>query len=571
MRLRSLLAVMLTVACQSAPADRPDGSLSTPTDTGSPAESLPRCPEPTGTPVSCDAPLDGTADLEAFRGCTDIDGWVELTAGADLSPLADLLSITALEVHGDMDLGALGNLRTVGYLELNGADADLDSLTCLDDVGFLEITELQRADLAPLGGAQVGGLSLEHTALQALQGITAADTLSALRLTDNPSLNDLSTLGTASEIWELELTGPGPEHLEGLSGVRSLGEIRITDADGLSLDGLGGVTDLEELQVLESQEVDLGGLTGLRTVSGDVVFDGNGAGVSLAGLEGLEVVEGRLAVSRNDALSAVTHLASLQRVGDHVSITDNASLTEVGGFLALTEAARWHITQNPALTSFGGLPALAEVELIELVDNPSLQTVPELEVTLVTERLTFEGSDALQQLTLPALATLGELHVQNNRGLEQIELPALQAAALVSVHDNDALVTLSLPALADAASGLGDVDTSTTGGADGPLLVVSGHPVLTTISAPSLRDPASLELHENVAYLLDGLQGLTAVGLLTVTGHDALVDLSGLDAVEQVGVLDLHDNPSLCASTIEAWVAGRSVDSDLSESNADEC
>lgn len=234
-------------------------------------------------------------------------------------------------------------------------------------------------------------------------------------------------------------------------------------------------------------------------------------------------ITGRLRI-KGTALTEVA-LPNLVSAEIKLEITDNPQLTSV----SLPAFATTHIltvTDNPVLTEFA-LPAYTKGENVVISSNGALTTIDLSAMDDLALEFRVSTNPLLTELLLTALAggldTGAPLVVANNATLEQLELPSLKEAASIDVHDNLQLASLNLPAL----------------------IVVRGHfevernPELVDFEVPALQESGTDQPHAP----------------LRIADNAALPTLSFPALVETGSSLEILDNAMLARLQLPALVA----------------
>ncbi|WP_394829080.1 chitobiase/beta-hexosaminidase C-terminal domain-containing protein [Pendulispora albinea] len=344
-----------------------------------------------------------------------------------------------------------------------------------------------------------------------------------------------------------------------------------TIAGSLRISSLAGVTDLaplSRLQRIESSLIieqnpdlrSLHGLESLTSVGYDMSVRGNDALSSLGGLEKLASVGYELYVGYNPQLTSLNGLDALTSVGTNLEIAGNAALTRIDGFPSLQTvgivlqirfngATEWigprsltrvmalSIIGEKKLLHVGGFPALKEIHgLLDVSNNDVLAEIDDMPaLTKIGSTATFTDNPALA--ALPAFASvreLGGLRVWSN-GLTRLEAFKQVTAVRedISIGGSPQLTLLDLSSIETIGSRLELFDLPA-------LRSLEGLRGLTTVKGENMR------LRGNVGFAnLRGLEHLTTVkGELSISGG-GLSDLSGLDSLTSVGILNVRGTTDL--------------------------
>ena len=193
-----------------------------------------------------------------------------------------------------------------------------------------------------------------------------------------------------------------------------------------------------------------------------------------------------------------------------------ADIQNLDGLARLERVNRLDITGNPLLTDITGLASLANLRTLFIIDNPQLASFAGLSGVAVLRDLLIEGNTLLTDLDdLAGVTSLQTLTIRDNSALANLDAfgNLASVAFKLEIRSNPELTSIS---------GL----SSLSGEMGGPLNVIGNGKL------------ASLE----------GLSGLTSVGILEVLDNDALVDLSGLEGLRtqgNAGFATISDNQLL--------------------------
>ncbi|WAS90254.1 hypothetical protein [Nannocystis punicea] len=339
------------------------------------------------------------------------------------------------------------------------------------------------------------------------------------------------------------------------------GDLRIDD--GTDVAGLACVVEVRgELRLEDTTGwSDMTALSALRAVGGDLRIVGNAALVSLDGLQALERIGGWLSVGDNPQLVSLDGLQALARIGGYVGLRNNTKLGDLSGLSGVRQLGGLYLQGN-GLTSVAGLqgevafsPALAGHASVLLVEETltgldgfaalSVSAPQGLRITLRTMPALTDASGLevfaaaagpieVELWDLPALprfawpGRLAALKVLDTPALQELELPAVTSAREITVEDAPALTSLAgLSALRSVSDWLSLGWCRGSGGLGG-----------------------IVDLH--------GLEALEQVELLQIDGNASLTSLTGLSVDLQAEHVFIRDNPMLPQAEAEAWLAAAS-------------
>lgn len=379
--------------------------------------------------VAGDVHVASQAQMEELAGCEQIDGslYVEIFAGADLSPLASLQAIDGTLKLGDLGPGlSIDEASALSQAEFDQrnedrarilADGYLSSLAGLEGLkraGVVAMQYITADDLAPL-------LSLRE--------IGHADYDKQVRIEDAPFLRSLHGLENVELITGLALQR-NPE-LESLAGV-VLGE--IADVVLVDVPKLASLAELAPIGASSSLTLENVGVT------------------SLDKLSSLSQVSTQLEIRRNAQLLNVDALQNVS--AGTVYIEENAQLRSIPALRLMDSLDAVYVIDNPELESLGlalppqwggvtvqgGAPA-APVEAIDIGRNAKLRSVSLAEGLAQGRFVAIYDNPLLESLSLGTLNRVEDLRIEGNAALDSVDVAALQSVNILSVTGNPSLDT----------------------------------------------------------------------------------------------------------------------------------
>jgi len=429
--------------------------------------------------------------------------------------------------HDDAASARTGTRRYTRYLR----GPIFPSPLLIDDAEYHPIVITPRSDMPP------------HRHLRSLGALAITSRLVACApdkgdATSDASENASTTTGTT--------TDPStPTTTEAPCADVIAGDLMISDATDPAT--LACVIEVQgELRVADTTTwSDLAPLANLRRVGGDLKLLNNTALLDLDGLQALERVGGLVSFANNPQLADLSSLAGLRRLGG-LGIHDNAltSLAGLAGDLVFEPAiggpAGIFITHE-ALTDLDGLAAITSTSAplglhVTVSEMPALVDIAGLGVLAVV--------DGPVELSLHDLPVLPGLHWPGP--LERLQLrdaPVLQQLELPAVIDAREISLWRLPAL--------------TG--------LTGLAALRSISELLHIGPCGTE--DGLASVVDlhGLEALEQVEVLYVEGNASLTSLAGLPTTLQAGNVFIRRNPALPQADADAWLDAAGPSGFLSE------
>jgi Leucine-rich repeat (LRR) protein/tRNA A-37 threonylcarbamoyl transferase component Bud32 len=309
----------------------------------------------------------------------------------DLSPLAELSGLTALNLMGTgaTDLSPIAALTSLEELELANPDlADLTPLAGLTKLKVLYLddggmTSSAITDLAPLAGL----VNLEklyvpstpnYTDFSPLSGMTQLKELVMMgtRYSDSNSIDSLDFLANMTQLERLNISVRDVD-LTPMAGAVSLVNVELT----------GGSFRADDLSVFS-------GLTQLETLllhrSGDTVLCSAQDLTALAGLAKLRQLDlGR--VDGLTSLSGLEHLTDLEELSINTNSNDpTRTITDLAPLAGLSQLRSLYLfvgtsanVSSPPLdiTALAGLKNLESVSLFpstRIIDRSPLENIPQV-------------------------------------------------------------------------------------------------------------------------------------------------------------------------------------------------
>ncbi|MBU1638306.1 hypothetical protein KKC97_11630 [bacterium] len=378
-----------------------------------------------------------------FAGCAglpagELDSGEDATSDAAVSPDSDLSTIEDGGVSEDSDVACsrgpwLGDLEintlsqaedhygytsVTGSLSISGDVNDLESLSCLEEIG---------------GDLRIDGTS----SLRNLHGLNAIiaihgnleigspdDTYG--RCTGNELLTSISGLERVDRVGgSLIVCRNGVlRDLVGLEDLHFVGEhLNVCDNDSLiNLDGLDSLTSIggylhigsyiDDYDLCGGNPVleNIDGLENLSSVGGDVTIFGNESLVQVDGLCGLVQINSYLRVVFN-GLENVDGFVNLIEIRGSLFVAGNMNLADTDGFLGLSYiggdlaiGADWRplysYAGNHSLENINGLINIQFVHGdLYVVDNVALSNLSGLrEVSSIEGDVYIAGNDMIEDL-----------------------------------------------------------------------------------------------------------------------------------------------------------------------------
>lgn len=344
---------------------------------------------------------------------------------------------------------------------------------------------------------------------------------------------DVNTSGESTTSTAALSTGM-PTTTEGGCADVIAGDLLISETTDVAT--LACVVEVQgELRVADTTTwFDLTPLTQLRLVGGDLTIVSNEALVNLDGLQALERVGGIVWLGDNTQLADLSGLAGIRQLGG-LSLNRNALASVAGlqGDVVFQPAAGGMAgisIASEALTDLDGLMAITGASAplglsIDIYEMPSLVDVSGLNVFATVEgpiELELRDLTAVSALEWPG--PLESLRVRRTPALQELSLPAMTAAREVSLNDVPALTSLAgLSALKSVS------DTLELGLCFGDGLA-------------SIVD-------------LQGLEGLEQAALVHIDSNASLVALTGLPETLLAEHVFIRRNPKLPQAAAEAWLS----------------
>lgn len=270
------------------------------------------------------------------------------------------------------------------------------------------------------------------------------------------------------------------------------------------------------------------GLKCVTRVTGDVTIHGDVDAAELAGLVDLQQVDGDLMISDNALLADLAPLACLKAVNSRLLLSFLPALSDLSGLSGLEVVRHFHLRAT-GVAGLGGLPALKGVAGIDLFDNPVLVDLEALAGWEIAadEFVVQVGGNPLMTDLGGFAGPLTQAGPEVGVAVQVFDSPGLTSLAGLEGLTHGHLTLSGLPLLAD----LEPLAQFTAAGS----VSLSGLPLVSTLHG----------LHN-----LESVVGILAIGECAnggpdSPGMDALVDLTGLDALTVVAAFGLANNEAL--------------------------
>lgn len=262
---------------------------------------------------------------------------------ADLSPLASLPSLTALDLTGtpldSNDITAIGSAATLGELYLSGCGiASIDALAGLSQLTVLDLSDNQISDITALAGMpSLTELNLSGNQVSSITPLTAAAQLSVLNLSGNP-IDSLGAISANTVLTELSASGCGISDLSPLENKTALTVLDISDNELEEIDTLQGCSSLTDLDLSGNRLSDLSPITGLPALT-NLDASENQLEESPQFPEGAPLITLNLSFNSLTEVDGLTELHQLNylclndnRLTDISAVADLASLLQVDAY-----------------------------------------------------------------------------------------------------------------------------------------------------------------------------------------------------------------------------------------------
>jgi hypothetical protein len=323
---------------------------------------------------------------------------LELSDDLLLGSISELSSLSALDklvLHNLPSLGSLDGLQSLEQIRRELSITDCNALIDLAGLGAVAplLTISDNAGLARLtGGAERGSPTAitvsMNPKLEDLTGLLTPGTerLDSLMLMALPRLTSLSGLASLREIGDVTLY-----HCSGLTNVDGLENLQavtaLTMVDAPHIQNLSGLANLEraDASLYLNDVPELATLRGLAklTQTKNVLINGLSSLKDLRGLEGIVELDG-FEIAANAALESFAGLENLVRAKNTILIANNMALSSLEGLSKLSTVQSLYLSANMSLSSLRGLSALSMASSLSIQGNRSL---PECEVEWLAKRV----------------------------------------------------------------------------------------------------------------------------------------------------------------------------------------
>jgi hypothetical protein len=546
---------------------QPDATVATPTKNTDPTPA----PEPLPPPIELSPPSAGACAFDprpppatTVNNAACPDGVFHGDARVrDAADIEQLKRCTHLAGNLTIELAELARLDGLESLRVIEGALLIPSPTCAEGSCFganASLTSLRGLDNLRCVGRDVsvnqpngaGCNALDVRALRKLVEVGGTLTLSMCARSDADRLESLQRVwGDLATNTELN-----PGRLEDVYGALvqdgPIGSFRRDMYVGCSAgtapcrDGILGCS------YQATSDVELAPLASCQLAVRDVTVSGPDL-TDLTPLRTLREVRGRLTLARLPHVASLQVIAGLTRV-ESIRIEDLDALPDLVGLDLLTAlAGELWIGGNAKLETLTGLTLTTAGE-VHLVDNPALSSLGAL-ATLAgpLERLELRSLPSLNSLDgLQQVTSIRFLDVVDCSGLIDLSELTLGASEIIQLFDNPSLSTLQgvlLPSLTKVAEVRLRALPS--------IQDLSGLEALQTIGVLHLEDCAEVRSLEGLSELREVTQALR------LERCARLANLSGAPVLARIGVLQLASNPEL--ATLAGLSALQSTDLHLTD------
>ena len=504
---------------------------------------------------------DEMATLEYLDGS---ESGVRQLTGIEYATNLDTLLLAKNEV---VDLGPLADLASLTLLDLRGnALADCVALSGLQSLTWLVLSENMIVDLLPLADMvslkylYLGGNEIAE--LNALAGMTS---LTSLGLSNN-AIADVSALAGMTSLTSLSLSNNAIADVSALAGMTSLTWLGLSGNTIMDVSPLSVLTSLEELDLSWNDITDLSPLAGMTSLtwlvlSGNTIMDVSPLS-DLTSLKGLRLRSNQIA--EVSPLSGLTSLASLDLLANEIiDVSPLSGLTslnaldlsankvaDVSPLSKLTALTSLHLSQSQIVDAdLSALSDMTSLTVLGLNGNTIMDVSP-LAVLISLEWLDLSWNDITDLSPLSNLTSLKGLHLWSNQIVDLSPLSGLTSLASLGLIGNEItdLSPLSgltfLRALDVGGNKIADV-SALSGLTSLEVLDLSGNEVFDLLPLASLAALTDLELRGNQVVDLRPLVDLTSLTDLDLRGNE-ISDVSPLVANNGLGQgssLILRENP----------------------------
>ena len=325
-----------------------------------------------------EAPDSDINDLTGLEFATDLirldlgekyvagSGHVNSNHISDLSPLANLTNLTALDLDGNFafsDVSPLANLTNLRNLRLsNNFIKDISPLSALTNLRRLELDGNILSDISPLSAlTNLTNLFLDTNTISDIAPLSGLTNLTWLSL-DTNTISDIAPLSGLTNLTWLDLTGNTILDLSPLPGLTNLKRLYLSDNAISDVSELSGLTSIENLGLsynVISDVSTLGGLTNLKQLwlHNNVISD-----VSvLSGMTRMESLG-----LHNNTISDIAPLSGLSNL-TWLNIYNNV-ISDVSALSGMTRMETLGLSKN-VISDVSALSGMTQLEWLNLSGN----------------------------------------------------------------------------------------------------------------------------------------------------------------------------------------------------------
>jgi len=269
------------------------------------------------TRVECDDRDNRVASLSGIEAFSDLAELRLAVASLDITPLAALLELEALEVNGAGSASGLQSLEVLTSLtRLRLEDLGISNISFIDSLRRLESLELNHNRIEVLAAldslTRLRYLSLYDNAVSDLGDLAGLTSLESIEIGEN-RISRLDEISSLTELRNINARGNRIRDLESVSDMPSLRYLAVSRNRLDYLDGIEGAISLRSIDFSDNDFIaDLSPLSQL--VELEEIFFGNNEVQDLRPLAGLTNLR-RLDGPRN-LLETLSGLESLTKLSD---------------------------------------------------------------------------------------------------------------------------------------------------------------------------------------------------------------------------------------------------------------
>ena len=480
--------------------------------------------------VAPNSNISNLTGLEYATGLTHLDlgfeivnsRWVNSNSISDLSPLADLTSLTLLELDDNniSSISSLSNLTSLTTLTLD--DNNISSISSLSNLTSLTQLWLPGNDISDISSlsnlTSLTGLSLASNDISSISSLSNLTSLTSLQLQSN-NISSISSLSNLTSLTELHLPGNNISSISALSNLTSLTYLTLQGNDISSISSLSNLTSLTTLDLRSNNISSISSLSNLTSLTW--------LGLDNNNILDIQPLVANTGLGTGDEVDLSNNPLSQTSISTHIPALEGRGVT-VTVNVTIPDANLRAVIEDSLSKSSGATISLAEMAtLTKLVaPNSNISNLTGLEyatglteLDLGREVNVFVNSNSISDISpLAGLTSLTTLYLDDNNISDISSLSNLTSLTTLLLNNNLTSFSTLLLILSGDGNNISDIS-----------------------ALSNLTSLTTLGLDDNNISSISALSNLTSLTSLYLDGNN-ISDISALSNLTSLTSLYLSDN-----------------------------